>query len=119
MATREELREALDDYVRQANGNERMRRLLKGWNCVIQVQAEDTGVAFTLTIRNGELVGVEDGLQGIPDLVVRRSSEDLTSILWGDANPASNYMQGAIKVQGSQDDNMRLDAMAMLIYLKE
>ena len=57
------------------------------------------------------------GLDGIPDLVVRGHSMDLAEIFWGDANPVSNYMQGAIKTQGRADDVMRLDAMAMFIFL--
>lgn len=118
MATRDELREALDDYVRQAQTNERVRRSLKGWNCIIQIEATDLpDAAFTMTIANGEPGAIADGLQGTPDLIVRGGSEDLTNIFWCDENPASNYMQGAIQTHGSQEDVMRLDAMAMFIYL--
>ena len=53
----------------------------------------------------------------VADLIVSGSSEDLANIFWGDENPASNYMQGAIKTQGSQEDIMRLDAMAIFIFL--
>lgn len=119
MATREELREALDDYIVQANNNERVKRTLQHWSCVMHLQATDIEAAFTLTITNGELGTIEEGLRGKADLIVSGSSEDLTNIFWGDENPASNYMQGAIKVQGSQEDVMRLDAMAMFIFLKE
>lgn len=69
-----------------------------------------------MTIKGGQSA-VYDGQQEQPDLIVRGRSEDLSNIFWGDANPASNYMQGAIKVQGSQENVMRLDAMAMMIYL--
>jgi len=116
MATREELREALDDYLAQAGKSERVLRSLRNWNCVIYFEASDIGAGFTMTIRDGK-VTVSDGAQGAADLIVRGSSEDLADIFWGDANPASNYMQGAIKIQGSQENVMRLDAMAMLIYL--
>jgi len=118
MATKAELREALDDYVARGQANERVRRLLKGWNCVMRLQATDVEDAtFTMTISGGELGAVVAGAQGTPDLIISGSSEDLANIFWGDANPASNYMQGAIKTQGSQDDVMKLDAMAMFIYL--
>ena len=118
MATREELREALDDYCKRAQASERVRKTLKNWNCVMHIQATDVPEAqFTTTITNGELIAVQDGLIGQADLIVEGSSEDLATIFWGDANPASNYMQGAIKTKGSQDDVMRLDAMAMFIYL--
>src|SRR5215469_17292114 len=118
MATKQELREALDDYVKRAQASERVRKTLKGWDCVMHIQANDVpDAAFTSTVKDGELVSVEDGLVGQADLIIRGSGEDLTNIFWGDANPTSNYMQGAIQTQGSQDDVMRLDAMAMFIYL--
>lgn len=118
MATKAELREALDDYIVRANASERVKKTLKSWNCVMHLQATDVPEsAFTMTVRNGELVSVVEGIQGQADLIIRGSSEDLTNIFWGDENPASNYMQGAIKVQGSQDDVMRLDTMAMFIFL--
>ncbi len=117
MATREELREALDEYVANAGKNERVQRSLKSWNCIIYIEATDIEAAFTMTIAGG-MAAISDGSQVSPDLIVRGNSEDLANIFWGDENPASNYMQGAIKVQGSQDNVMRLDAMALLIYLE-
>lgn len=116
MATREELQEAVDDYLAQASKSERVLRSLRNWNCVIYFEATDIAAGFTMTIKDGK-VTVSDDAQGAADLIVKGSSEDLADIFWGDANPASNYMQGAIKVQGSQEHVMRLDAMAMLIYL--
>ncbi|MGO8948631.1 MAG: SCP2 sterol-binding domain-containing protein [Ktedonobacterales bacterium] len=119
MATREELREALEDYVARGRVNERVRRALKNWNCVIHLQAEDVPEArFTMTIADGDLSEIKDGLASeAADLIIRGNSDDLSNVFWGDENPASNYMQGAIKVQGSQDDVMRLDAMTMFIFL--
>lgn len=117
MATREELREALDDYVAQAQKSERVVRSLRNWNCIIYVEATDIQAAFTMVIKDSKTV-VYDGQYEQPDLIVRASSEDLANIFWCDANPASNYMQGAVKIQGSQDNVMRLDAMALLIYME-
>ena len=117
MATREELREALDDYVANATKNERVLRSLKNWNCVIYFEATDIVAPFTMTIKGGR-ASISESVQEQPDLIVRGGSEDLANIFWGDENPASNYMQGAIKVSGSQENVMRLDAMALLIYLE-
>ena len=117
MATQEEIREALDDYVAQAQKSERVKRSLRNWNCVIYIEAMDVNAGFTMTIHNGTTT-VQDGSSEPPDLIVRGNSEDLANIFWCDENPASNYMQGAIKTQGSQDNVMRLDAMALLIYLE-
>ncbi len=118
MATREELREALDDYMARGQASERVRKTLKGWNCVLHIQATDApDAAFTVAIKSGEVGGVADGLQGSPDLIVQGKADDLAKVFWGEENPASNYMQGAIQTKGSQDDVMRLDAMAMFIFL--
>ena len=117
MATQVEIREALDDYVAQAQKSERVKRSLRNWNCVIYIEATDVNAGFTMTVRDATAT-IQDGSSEPPDLIVRGASEDLANIFWCDENPASNYMQGAIKTQGSQDNVMRLDAMALLIYLE-
>lgn len=118
MATREELREALDDYVLQAQKSERVLRSLRNWQCVIYIEATDIQPpGFTMVVRDTKTT-VHEGVFETPDLIVRGTSEDLANIFWCDENPASNYMQGAIKVQGSQDNVMRLDAMSLLIFLE-
>ncbi len=117
MATREELREALDDYISHARKSERVTRSLRSWNCMIYIEATDINAGYTMTIKDGTAT-VSDGAQGAADLIVRGSSEDLADIFWCDANPASNYMQGAVKIQGSSEDVMRLDSLSLLVYLE-
>ena len=117
MATHQELREALDDYITQARASQRVIRSLRNWNCVIYIEATDSNAGFTMVIKDAQTT-IHDGVQGTPDLIVQGSSEDLVDIFWCDANPASNYMQGAVKTKGSQDNVMRLDAMSLLIYLE-
>jgi putative sterol carrier protein len=116
----EELLDALEGYAAKANASPRARRTLAGWNCRIHTVATDADDArFTLVIDNGTVTAVSTGLDGVPDLVVRGHSMDLAEVFWGDANPVSNYMQGAISTQGRADDVMRLDAMAMFIFLNQ
>ena len=117
MATTDELREAMRDYVTRANDNARVRTSLRSWSAVIHVFATDLDGAFTITVREGAFAGMHDGADGDADLIVRGGSEDLCDIFWGDANPVSNYMQGAITTQGRAEDVMRLDAMAMFVFL--
>jgi putative sterol carrier protein len=113
-----ELEQALREYADKANASPRARKTLAGWNCRVHIEATDVVDArFTFVVEQGESKGVTVGLDGIPDLVVRGHSFDLAEIFWGDANPVSNYMQGAIKTQGRAEDVMRLDAMAMFIFL--
>jgi hypothetical protein len=113
-----ELEQALKDYVEKANTSPRARKTLATWSCRLHIAAVDVeDAAFTYVVEQGESQPIIVGLEGVPDLVVRGHSFDLAEIFWGDANPVSNYMQGAIKTQGRADDVMRLDAMAMFIFL--
>ena len=102
MATQEELREALEDYAKRGQASERARRSFKGWNCIMHLHAEDVPEAvFTLTIKDGELGEMKMAWLVTPRIsIIRGNSEDLANIFWGDENPSSSYMQGAIKVQG-------------------
>lgn len=113
-----ELERALEDYVEKANASPRARKTLATWSCRLHIAATDAAdVAFTYVVEQGASQPIIVGLDGVPDLVVRGHSFDLAEIFWGDANPVSNYMQGAIKTQGRADDVMRLDAMAMFVFL--
>ncbi|WP_327188129.1 SCP2 sterol-binding domain-containing protein [Streptomyces sp. NBC_00377] len=113
-----ELHEALVDYAKKANQSPRVAKTLAAWSCRIHIEATDQPDAlFTFVIDKGHTSPAVRGAEGVPDLVVRGNSMDLAEIFWGDANPVSNYMQGAIRTQGRADDVMRLDAMAMFIFL--
>lgn len=114
------MEKALREYVDLANASPRARKTLANWTCRIHIQASDVEDAiFTYVVDKGQSQPLQTGLEGVPDLIVRGQSFDLAEIFWGDANPVSNYMQGAIKTQGRADDVMRLDAMAMFIFLNQ
>jgi SCP-2 sterol transfer family len=116
--TADELYDALVEYADRANASPRSKKTLASWTCRIHIEATDVPEArFTFHVVSGTAQPMVKGLEGVPDLVVRGGSMDLAEIFWGDANPVSNYMQGAIKTQGRADDVMRLDAMAMFIFL--
>ncbi len=66
MATYEELREAITEYMGQASANERVRRSLRHWNCLIYIEAEDLGQGFTMQIHDSK-VTVRDGPAEQPD----------------------------------------------------
>jgi hypothetical protein len=114
----DELEQALREYIDRANASPRARKTLGSWSCRIHLEATDVPEArFTHVIEQGSSRPVSRGLDGVPDLIVRGHSMDLAEIFWGDANPASNYLQGAITTQGRADDVMKLDAMAMFVFL--
>ena len=116
MATSEEILEALDDFQEQCNGNKRLRRMQRDWTKVLHFHASDTGDDFTQTVEAGEILGNQAGAQGTPDVVITADSETLCDMFWGDINPTQKYLRGEIKVQGTQEDVMRIDAITAIIW---
>jgi putative sterol carrier protein len=119
VATREEIAEAYADWRERCNANDRLRRMLRGWDRVVHLRATDTGASFTVAVAGQLLTELADGEVGQPDLVVTATSEDFADMFWGDLNPSEKYMSGEIVLAGSQEDVMRLDAMSMVAFLDQ
>ena len=119
MATAEEVSEAYADWRERCNANDRLRRMLRGWDRVVHLRATDTGDSFTVVVQNQALAELASGEVGQPDLVVTATSEDFADMFWGDLNPSEKYMSGEIVLAGSQEDVMRLDAMSMVAFLDQ
>lgn len=119
MASREEIAEAYADWRVRCNENERLRRMLRGWDRVVHLTATDTGEGFTVTVEAQTLADLVEGHVGQPDLVVTATSEDFADLFWGDLNPSEKYMSGEIVLAGAQEDVMRLDAMSMVAFLDQ
>lgn len=117
MATCEEIEEAYSDWRSRCNENERLKRMLRGWDRVVHLVATDSGDEFTVEVRETRLSEMAVGRIGTPDLVVSATSEEFADMFWGDLNPSEKYMSGEIVLQGSQEDVMRLDAMSMVAFL--
>jgi len=116
MATSEEILEALDDFKEQCNNNKRLRRMQRDWTKVLHYKTIDTADTFTMTVVEGEITKIEDGEQGTPDVIIEGTSEDLCDMFWGDINPTQKYLKGEIKVKGTQEDVMRIDAITAIIW---
>ena len=118
MATTAEIGEALADYRERCNGNARLRKMLRKWSRVIEFRSLDTDTVFTVTIVAGEITDVQAGpLPSPADVTISATSEDLADMFYGDLNPAAKYLTGEIKVVGSQEDVLRVDAMAAVIWV--
>lgn len=116
MATQEEIFEALEDYQVQCNNNQRLRRMQRDWSKLIHFKTFDNDAKFTMNVVSGEITQIKTGLEGVPDIVVTASSEDLCDMFWGDLNPSQKYLRGEITVRASQEDILRLDAITMIIW---
>jgi putative sterol carrier protein len=119
MADRDEIAEAYADWRQRCNDNERLRRMLRGWDRVVHLVATDTGDRFTVVVADQRLAALAPGTDEVADLVVTATSEDFADMFWGDLNPSEKYMSGEITLAGAQEDVMRLDAMSMVAFLDQ
>jgi len=117
LATAEELRDAYAEWRTRSNENARLTKMVKGWDRVIHFTTTDTAEGFTMRVQDQKLTELETGHQGHHDVIVTGSSEDFCDMFWGDLNPSEKYMSGEIKLQGSQQDVMRIDAISMVAFL--
>ena len=116
MANWDELAEALADYTVTCNGNARLWKMQRDWSRTLHFICSDTGVTFSMEVDHGEILSTPEGHVGTPDIVVTTESEIFCDMFWGDLNPVQKYLRGEIKVKGSQEDVMRLDAISYVIW---
>ena len=117
MASSEELIEAFADWRGRSNTNERLRKMVRGWDRVVHFRVVDIDEGFTMEVRGQLLSELSVGLVGQPDVIVTGTSEDFCDMFWGDLNPSEKYMSGEITLAGSQQDVMRIDAISMVAFL--
>ncbi|MGQ9557106.1 MAG: SCP2 sterol-binding domain-containing protein [Desulfurispora sp.] len=115
MATHREITESLRAFTDGYNANQRLIMMNRDWDRIILVKADDLDSEHTLTLRNGELTMREGGVDH-PDLTVMADSEILADMFYGDITPTEPYMNGSLRIIGSEDDIVRLDFISMLIW---
>jgi putative sterol carrier protein len=119
VASAEEITEAYAEWRTRSNENERLKKMVRGWDRRVHLTTTDTGEGYTLEVKEQVLSELHPGHVGQPDLIVTGSSEDFCDMFWGDLNPSEKYMSGEITLAGSQEDVMRLDAISMVAFLDQ
>ncbi len=115
MANHKEITESLQAFTLEYSENKRLKIMNKDWDRNVLVQANDIQSEHTLTLKDGELSFAE-GKIAEPDLTVISDSETLTDMFYGDITPAEPYMNGSLKIIGTEDDILRLDFISLLIW---
>lgn len=115
MATHGEITESLKAFTQGYNANEKLKIMNRDWDRVIQVLTTDIESAHTLELKNGNLAFREGGTDK-PDLTVLSDSETLADMFYGDITPTQPYMNGTLRIMGSEDDIIRLDFISLMIW---
>jgi putative sterol carrier protein len=100
-------------FVQACNENERLRQMNHDWDRLVVLRPDDASEEHLVSYRGGVASVVQEGE---PDLVVEGSTKVLEDIFSGAVAPTEPYMNGDLRVFGSQDDMMRLDIITLLIW---
>jgi putative sterol carrier protein len=68
------------------------------------------GGQWTATIANGQL-GVAEGAEAAPTVMLKMTAADLVSLLNGELSPMAAFMQGRLRVEGDVSAAMRLQTL--------
>ena len=115
MATHQEIKESLMFFLANYQKNERLKIMNQDWNRVINIRANDTVSECTMLLEKGVLE-IKEGSAQNPDLTVEANSETLADLFYGDITPTEPYMNGTLKIFGSEEDILRLDLISLLIW---
>ena len=95
--------------------NEKLKSMNRDWDRTVLVLANDIESAHTMVLKDGEL-SFRQGRQDQPDLTIISDSGTLTDMFFGDITPTEPYLNGTLKILGSEDDITRLDFISLLIW---
>ncbi len=115
MATHDEIRESLEVFCKGYNGNEKLRVMNKDWDRVVLVKATDVNSEHTLVLKDG-VVSLKDGAPSSQEMTVISDSETLADLFYGDITPTEPYMDGTLKILGTEEDVLRLDFVSLMIW---
>ncbi len=111
---------SLHDFENRFNNDQRVKKLIKGWNRYLKVDSNDTGEIYTLTISDLAVTKIEPGCPVGDDdedvIALQASQETLVRIFTGKYNPSHALIDGALAVFSGERDKVKLEAIAMIIW---
>ena len=115
MASAEELHDSLQSFAQSCNQNTRLMAMIKDWNRVMHVHADDLSVDATLTTHDGAVTTALSA-PAAADLVLQANSDILTQIFYGELSPNDPYNDGTLRIQGPESDILRLDFVIAMLW---
>jgi hypothetical protein len=112
------LEDCLKDFRQTFNDNMRVKKLIKGWDRQVVIDATDTGALLSMIISDLMMAEVRNGAVDGGDYPIhlQASEETLIKIFSGQYNPAHALIDGALAVFSSEKDKVKLEAITMVIW---
>lgn len=111
------LEDCLLDFVARVNDAAAVKRILKGWNPTINVQASDSGETFNFSVASSVLSQPVAGEGKAAHLITLQATESvLCQVFTGALNPARANLDGKLAVFANDQDGVKLDAVCLVLW---
>jgi hypothetical protein len=111
------LLESLENFKERVKENDNVHKLVQNWDRNIVVEAMDTESIYTLLIRNSTIETIIEDENEDESVIRLEADEDvLSTIFTGKLNPAEAVLNGELVVFGDPADQIKLDAITLLIW---
>lgn len=113
------LDDCLHGFQDTFNANESVKKLVRGWDRSIVVEATDTESVLTVIVHDLLIKAIKvgpDDENGDTLIHLQASEENLIRIFSGDYNPANALIDGELAVFSSEKDKVKLEAISMVIW---
>src|SRR5258708_11468924 len=112
------LLDSLHDFQRRFNENQRVKKLIKGWDRYLKVEGTDTNELYTVTIKDLLITKIDPGYSLPEDnedvITLQARQEALERIFTGKYNPAHALIDRALAAFLRDRDIVRFQACAIL-----
>lgn len=115
MSSAESLPEILNEFAKRLRGHERLSAMNRDWQRRIAIVPTDDAPMCSLFVA-GVDVSLADYHEDECDIILYAPSVVLKQIFAGELSPTEPYMSGDLRVQGSQEDMMRLDFVTLILW---
>lgn len=116
-AEQDNLKQCLLGFIEKVNSHTRMKFLLKDWEPTIVIDTTDTEAAYSLVVKGSRVADLVEGtLEADHCVQLQAESEVLMKIFSGKLNPARAHMDGQLAAYGSDRDQVKLDAISLILW---
>ncbi len=100
------------ERIRERFSDPAIRESFKDFNKTMQFEFPDTHQSFVMTLEHGEATLEEKAIEK-PDMKTIVNTDVLAGIMDKKVNPMTAFMMRKIKVQGAQEDLLRLQKLML------
>lgn len=108
---------SLQSFQLQVNKNDGVRKLTKNWNPKLIIQSSDSEEVYTVVIQDSTISEIIAGeASSEHEIRIEGEAEILRDVFNGTMNPAEAVLNGEMAVYGEQGDQIKLDAISLVIW---